>query len=733
MRERLWDSILLDRIFRGFLVELSKEHFYGERKCVGRPLTNKFYNSISSIGLGLTLAAMSSAALAQTESNPSPETTENSSLQAVYAPDDFTQFQPNTARDMVSRIPGFILQGGEGGERGFGQASLNILINGRRPSSKSSDARDILNRIPADSVTRIEIVDGASLDIPGLSGQVANIIAKSGSLSGSWRYAARFEEGTEPQLLEGALNLSGKRGNLDYVIGLELGQFTFTDEGPEQFFDGDGALIQDRFEDSAFQQQRPTLDVNLTLNRFNGDVANLNLSGGLRNRNERIVETFSAISPNSVSGISVGRNGEDEYSYEIGGDYSTGFDLWGDGGTLKLIGLHSLENSEFDRNFAFDETGEPVTTSNFLRDDVETEYIGRTEYTWASSEKMDWAFAAEAAFNKLDSETQFFVDNDLPDDDPVTIEETRLQSNITQSWALSDNINLQTSFGAEYSEISVPTSDAEPESFFRPKGFLSASYTLSPTYTWRGKIERSVGQLDFGTFVSTVNLTEGNANQGNATVPDQRWSGEIELERVNSQNISGNIRAFVDFIDDPLDRIPITLDDGSIVEGPGNLDSATIYGVSANMTWVMDSIGLKGMRLEADGRLSDSSIEDPVTNINRAINSTLLWNYDIELRHDIPNTSLTWEAEIEQSRNSRFFRVGEIFDTRFIKPETRLSFIHKDLLGMQWTVSLTNIMNFESRRERRIFSPDRSGDLLQIERFNRQRGRRFSISVTDSF
>jgi len=67
---------------------------------------------------------------------------------ASYEPDYFSQFQPNTARDMVARIPGFALEGGEGGERGFGQASLNILINGRRPSSKSSGAGEILGRIP---------------------------------------------------------------------------------------------------------------------------------------------------------------------------------------------------------------------------------------------------------------------------------------------------------------------------------------------------------------------------------------------------------------------------------------------------------------------------------------------------------------------------------------------------------------------------------------------------------
>ena len=144
---------------------------------------------------------------------PAPESNEaasNSDEIEVYTPDYFTQFVPQTAADMVARLPGFEIRGGGGDERGFGQASLNILINSRRPSSKSSGANQILGRIPASNVERIEIVDGASLNIPGLSGQVANIIAKTGELSGSWEYAIRWEEGSQPQLGDGEINVSGK-------------------------------------------------------------------------------------------------------------------------------------------------------------------------------------------------------------------------------------------------------------------------------------------------------------------------------------------------------------------------------------------------------------------------------------------------------------------------------------------------------------------------------------------
>ena len=111
----------------------------------------------------------------------------------VYEPAYFARFAPKTAADMVSNIAGFEISGSDD-ERGFGQAKQNVLINGRRVSGKSNDAATALSRITADTVLRIEIVDGARLNIPGLSGQVANVIAKVDALSGNWNIQPEFRE-----------------------------------------------------------------------------------------------------------------------------------------------------------------------------------------------------------------------------------------------------------------------------------------------------------------------------------------------------------------------------------------------------------------------------------------------------------------------------------------------------------------------------------------------------------
>ena len=101
----------------------------------------------------------------------------------TYTPEDFTRFAPRTALDMLEQVPGFVIRE-EVVERGLGQATGNVLLNGQRLSGKSNDVLAQLDRIPASNVTRIEIRDGATLDIPGLSGQVANVVAKAGGISG---------------------------------------------------------------------------------------------------------------------------------------------------------------------------------------------------------------------------------------------------------------------------------------------------------------------------------------------------------------------------------------------------------------------------------------------------------------------------------------------------------------------------------------------------------------------
>jgi hypothetical protein len=81
------------------------------------------------------------------------------------------------------QIPGFVISQ-VSTDRGLGEASQNVLINGQRITGKSNDAQTALSRIAASSVIRLEIADGATLNVSGLNGQVLNVVTRPDSAAG---------------------------------------------------------------------------------------------------------------------------------------------------------------------------------------------------------------------------------------------------------------------------------------------------------------------------------------------------------------------------------------------------------------------------------------------------------------------------------------------------------------------------------------------------------------------
>ena len=124
--------------------------------------------------LALTAALLSAPPFVLAQTTPAAEPAPAAAAAAAatdtsartYTPEDFARYAPRNALDMLEQVPGFVIRAAVQ-ERGLGQATGNVLINGQRLSGKSNDVLTQLSRIPAGNVVRIEIVDGATLDIPG--------------------------------------------------------------------------------------------------------------------------------------------------------------------------------------------------------------------------------------------------------------------------------------------------------------------------------------------------------------------------------------------------------------------------------------------------------------------------------------------------------------------------------------------------------------------------------------
>src|SRR4029079_3048493 len=197
----------------------------------------------------------------------------------IYTAADFTRFAPKTGYDMLAQVPSFTIRTADTSERGLGQASENVLINGERIANKSGGAVDQLKKVPAANVERIEIVDAASLGIAGLAGQVANVILKQASKSSGqfdWEPTARAHF-AKTEYLGGSISYSGKTGPVDYTLSVKNNPGRGGFGGPILIFDAKHALTERRYEIYHSETENACMETRCTFDGQRSSIGNMTL------------------------------------------------------------------------------------------------------------------------------------------------------------------------------------------------------------------------------------------------------------------------------------------------------------------------------------------------------------------------------------------------------------------------------------------------------------------------
>jgi len=680
---------------------------------------------ISAIALACTLAAPVVAQDAPQVAQPIASPASGQAAGQVYTPEDFARYAPKTALDMISQIPGFSITGGDNGERGLGQASQNILINGQRMSGKSNDAATALSRIDASSVTRIEILDGASLSIPGLSGQVANVVAEARKFGGSFKWKPQIRPGLKDVWTAGQLSLNGSFGKTDWTLGLTNDVGRQGHRGPEYAYDAAGTLLVTRQEYGRYNYNQPKVNASIARTADNGNI--LNLNGQYTDAQAResvygdIVEQAGPIYSEAYTG------GEDEYNYELGGDYE--FALGG--GRLKLIGLRRFEHSPFYSRFVSDQSGSDKG-SLFNQTVDEGESILRGEYGWKAG-SADWQVAFEGAYNTLVSTADLF-DIDGATQTPVPlpgasaeIDEKRLQGSISHGRPLSDTLTLQATLGAEYSVIGVSGPDGDSRSFIRPKGSVAIAWRPSEDLVANAKLERKVDQLNFFDVLASVDVANNTGRGKNAgLVPPQRWNFTADIKK--NLGAWGSIKPDISYsqISDYIEIIPISPTE----EALGNVSSARAYSIGLEATILFDPIGWKGAKFDVYGNKFWSNIKDPLTGVSRPLSGQTKYNFGASLRHDIPGTDWAWGADVEHFEQSPRYRLTQIADGGPTRPYASVFIENKDVFGLTVRASVGNLFDSRDANSRTVYDGRRTQPIQFSEQREREFGNIWSFSIS---
>ena len=621
----------------------------------------------------------------------------------VYFVEQFARFGPLTAADMVQQIPGFTVSK-ISEDRGLGDATQNVLLNGQRLTGKNTDAQAVLARIAVGSVVRLEIVDGASLDIPGLNGQVLNVVTRAGRGQGSFAWRPQFRPNIPDHWTPVEVNWSDKIGDGEYTLaftnqGMRGGAF-----GTENLLDATGATVSAR--DRQFLAWNDDSRLSASYSRIAVDESTFNLNAMLshfRFKN-RVIASYDTTLEGDVS--EQRRNREVISRIELGSDYSTELGA----GRVKFAGLWRDGEGPVRNAFLRDVTLGVDTGQRFVRQLREGERVVRAEYGWGSAAN-DWQLSAEAAFNFLEATTDFVVLDSAGSYQPVPlpggagrVEEQRGQ--VIGSWTrpLRPTLTLQASIGGEYSTLSQPGTGSPAREFWRPKGSVALAYKPSSRFDLNLRLQRRVGQLDFEDFLASVDVQNNNNNTSNfSLMPPQSWLLELEANRSLGSAGSVQWKIELESISDIVDQVPISATE----EAVGNLPGAERLRASMRAGLLLDGLGITGGRIDSTAIYASERLRDPLQGTRRPVSFSEPWSWTLEFRHDVPRTPWVYGFQSDHAGREVSYRLDYESYVYRQRPQFVLFAEHKNVFGLKVRALLQNTLQ-RGERSVETFYVDRS-------------------------
>lgn len=662
----------------------------------------------------LALAQASQAAPAEPTSVVAPTGDVTS-----FPPEFFVEQRPNNALDMVARIPGFDFQGGGGG-RGLSGAAGNVLIDGKRPVSKSDGLDDVLRRVPASQVARIDVIRGGApgIDMQGRS-VVANVVRRrvdslTGAVSAS-NVSVLETDRNRPSLRMEGVRRFGERvleGSLDLRFG-----------------DGNDRAYTDRVRRAASGQ--PLLASRLSSEREEREWAGTAaletpfLGGDVR-VNTRLYRDTDATNESELRSIPVGLRVSVSDYVGRGGEGGLRYDrALSEQASLQAVFLqqwrdnHSVASSGADQSARSEQSGETVTGAvlKFRRSpEIGFESGGEVAYNWlvGESELIVGGVAAPVPGSAAD------------------VREQRGEAYGSLVWQPEPNLVIEGAVRFEASILQARGVEAEYR-FLKPRA--AVSWSPNPNRQLRLRLERQVGQLNFGDFLSTASLGTGFVTAGAARlVPTQVIRAEFVFEQRFWKEGSLGVSARHEHLTDVIDRVPL-VSDGRVFDARGNIGDGVRQSLDANASVPLDDFGVAGGLIEVGGNLQRSEVVDPTTGERRELSGQGAFGWNARFVQDLPGLRVSYGMSASGGASRASYRFNGI-ETYEEEPYASAFVEYKPADGLTFRGELNNLTARSSLNSRDVhagFRDEAPLDFVEIRQDERYRTLRISISKVLDF
>lgn len=629
-----------------------------------------------------------------------------------YPASFFAESAPNSAMDMIVRIPGFAFDGGDN-VRGYGGAAGNVLIDGQRNASKTEGLEDALRRIQAKDVERIDVIRGGApgIDMQGKT-MIANVILKK-DRKGSWLLAvanAHHQDGrSQPAMrFEGSAPVGPgvfNWSNLFYV-GIDDG----AGEGVQRAEDLNTHVVTRTAWDETGTGHGADLKAGWKSPLLGGKVA-------INSRYHLDIYEWSlnAFDSPRTSRLFLVKDRQEQEDAEFGGSWERDFGK----AKLELTALQTGSDTTYTSGFT-----DGTDSALFTEDSESGESIARASLRYSFGPGLIIEGGGEGAFNFLEANTDY-VENGVPVVLPqanVRVEEERYEAFLTANWRLNPKLAIEGGLKIENSTISQTgaTNLSKEFTYYKPRAIATWSPTADDQL--RLRLEREVGQLNFRDFASSISLsTGGTVTAGGADLePSKTTVFEAAYERKFWGDGAVTFKYIHEEITDVIDRIrvtdvascpivggaPDTNDLSCNFDAPGNIGDGKndIGQISLNLP--LSKMGIQGGLLRSTLTWRKSEVTDPTTGDARRLSGQEPFSWEVRYSQDLPQYKTQYGVDVFGSFTERYYRFDRIDQ---IELETWVTFYveWKPTPDFAFRIEAHNLLGRDVTRSRQLYDAPR--------------------------
>jgi hypothetical protein len=648
----------------------------------------------------------------------------------VYEAVFYAPFTPRTALDMVNQTPGFVLLEGDEDDtrRGFSGAVGNVLIDGERLTAKSQSLRDVLGRVPATEVRRIEILRGSAVagDASGAA-VLANVVRTETAGNGTWEAGTEVTNQREPTPT-GNLAWSGRKDATEYSVGGKLYLHDHGSTGSRKVHDGTGAVIAERYDTNPHKSEEYSLNGQVSRPWGTGDVT---VTGQLSQGEYRNQATLLTLAPDGAQlEYELNPVADRTRDGEVGLTYRRVLSVW----NMELVALATRERALADVSSTHFNAGnelESVYAQRIDRDSGES-IVRATFAPRLAAGRIETG--GEIAANTLDGAVDLTLDVgngptavDIPNGN-LRVDENRGEVFISHVWNIDERWSLDSKLAAEASRLSFTgdTEQSESLAYVKPRVQLTRKFGA---HQLQVRVFRDVSQLDFTDFVSSAELADDVIQGGNPDLkPQTAWALELDADLRFGSDAALRVRLFHHWLDDVVDQIPIG-PPGNQIDAPGNIGEGTLMGTEISLQVPLRAV-LPGGTLSFYGTWQNSEVRDPVTRVLREIGDIAERSIKGELRQDLNAAKLAWGLIFVGASAASDYGLREIDTYQEVQ---RLDAFIETIANVKLRLAAYSLLDDSEKRDRRLYSPDRTGVLVRREIGDLMPGTWWMLSMAGSF